>query len=155
MRPNRDDVPVAAYAGIMLFFAAAAGTLLRRAAEKKALPERIAAEDIALLGVATHRLTRIVTRDRVATPLRLPFTELEGSAGGGEVDEKPRGQGLRKAIGTLLTCPYCAGPWIATGLTTALLARPRETRVAASMLAMVTVADFLHQSYALMRQASR
>jgi hypothetical protein len=36
----------------------------------------------------------------------------------------------------------------------ALVARPRETRLVASGLAVTTISDFLHQLYAFSRQAS-
>lgn len=137
----------------MTVFTGTCGALLYAGAKTKRLP-RMSAADIALLGVATHRLARIVSRDKVTMPLREPFTELEGTAGAGEVNERPKGRGLRRAIGTLLSCPYCMGPWIASALTAALALRPRETRVVCAMLAVTTVADFMHQSYAFMRRAS-
>src|SRR5690606_6729386 len=130
------------------------GGALLRASKLRRLPKRVAARDIALLGIATHQLTRILTRDRVTSAVRFPFTKLEQSAGAGEVDERPRGRGLRKALGTLLTCQFCAVPWTAAAGTAALIARPRETRMAASVLTAVTVADFLHQAYARARRAS-
>ncbi|HVJ88466.1 MAG TPA: DUF1360 domain-containing protein, partial [Labilithrix sp.] len=72
--------------------------------------------------------------------------------GAGEVRERPRGEGLRRALGSLLTCQFCAAPWITLVLTTALVVRPRPTRVVASGLAVVTVSDFLQQLYALARR---
>lgn len=149
-----DELPLGAYAVMMLGFVGTFGSLLVRAGRRRKLPERIGASDIALLGVATHRLTRIVTRDRVTAAVRFPFTRYEGAAGAGEVREQPRGHGLQRAIGGLLTCQFCAAPWTAAALTAALLARPRETRVVASVLAVVTLSDFLHQGYARARRAS-
>ena len=138
----------------MTTFAAVFGGMLWLGQKKKLLPRRVAPYDIALIGLATHRLTRIVTRDKVTEPIRSPFTEYQGPAGAGEVNERARGHGLRRAIGTLLTCQYCAGPWIASTLFAALVARPRETRVVASMLAATAVSDFTHQAYAFVRHAS-
>ena len=138
----------------MTTFAGVFGAMLWLGQKKKLLPRRVAPYDIALIGLATHRLTRIVTRDKVAEPIRSPFTEYQGPAGAGEVNERARGRGLRRAIGTLLTCQYCAGPWIASALFAALVARPRETRVVASMLAATAVSDFTHQAYAFVRHAS-
>jgi hypothetical protein len=107
----------------------------------------VSAADIALLGVATHKLTRIVTKDWVTAPVRAPFVRYEGSAGGGEVKEKARGRGLGKAIGDLLTCPWCTGPWVAGALMAGLVSRPRPTRVVAAAFSAVAVSDFLHQVY--------
>ena len=153
MNERSDEPPVHAYLALMSVFATAYGGLLFVGAKKNRLP-KVSARDIALLGVATHRLTRILTRDKVALPLREPFTEVEGTAGAGEMREHPKGRGLRRAIGTLLCCQYCMGPWIASALVAALAVRPRETRVACAMLATTTVSDFLHQSYACVRKAS-
>lgn len=151
---QRTEPDALAYLALMGVFCGTYGGLLWAGAKAGRLPKHVRAADIALLGVATHRLTRIVTRDKVTIPLREPFTEIEGPAGAGEVNEKPKGRGLRRAIGTLLSCQYCMGPWIASALVTALALRPRETRLACAMLAMTTVSDFMHQGYAFMRRAS-
>lgn len=62
------------------------------------LPKGFAASDIALLGVATHKVTRLVTKDWVTSPLRAPFTEYQGSAGAGEVIERSRGAGVPRRL---------------------------------------------------------
>ncbi len=149
-----EELPLGAYALMMLVFVGGFGSMLVRASRKGRLPKRIGARDIALLGVATHKLTRVFTRDRVTAALRFPFTELEGTAGAGELREHPRGRGLQRAIGSLLTCQFCVGPWTAAALTAGLIAKPRETRAIASMLAMVALSDFMHQAYAKARSAS-
>lgn len=149
-----EELPLGAYATMMLAFVGGFGSLLVRASKRGRLPKQLATRDVLLLGIATHRLSRIVTRERVTAALRFPFTHYEGTAGAGELRERPRGHGLKRAIGNLLTCQFCAAPWMAAGLTAALLAKPRETRVVASVLAMVTVSDFLHQAYARARHAS-
>ena len=148
------ELPVLPYLALLGLFTSVYGGLLWVGAKKKVLPRRVAAYDIVLLGLATHRLTRIVTRDKVAEPIRSPFTEYEGPAGAGDVHERPRGRGLRRAVGTLLTCQYCAGPWIASALFAGLVVRPRETRLFASMLAATALSDFTHQGYAYARGAS-
>ena len=153
-RDSTDELPVAPYLALIGAFVSLYGGLLWAGRKRKLLPARVAPYDIALLGLATHRLTRIVTRDKVTEPLRSPFTEYQGPAGAGEVNERAKGRGLRRAIGTLLTCQYCAGPWIASALFAALVVRPRETRLAASMLAATAISDFTHQAYAAARRAS-
>jgi Protein of unknown function (DUF1360) len=128
--------------------------MLFRASRRGRLPANIGVRDLALLGVATHSLTRIITRDRVTAAIRFPFTEYEGSAGAGEVRERARGHGLQRALGSLLTCQFCAGPWTAAALMAGLVARPRETRLIASTLTVAALSDFLHQAYARARKAS-
>ena len=143
-----------AYLALMSVFSGGLGTLLYFGAKTKRLPRRVSAADLALLGVATHRLTRIVARDKVTSALREPFAEVEGPAGAGEVRVRPKGRGLRRAIGDLVSCQYCMGPWMATALGTALVLRPRATRAVCAILATTTVSDFLHQAYAYARRAS-
>ena len=150
-----DGLPVRGYAAMMVVFLGSFVGLVTVARAARALPERVPARDIALLGVATHKLTRIVTRERVTIPLRVPFTHYEGRDGAGQVKEEPRGKGVRRAIGSLLTCQYCAGPWVATGLVAGLLFAPRATRIACGMLSVVAISDFLHQAYSGSRRWSQ
>jgi hypothetical protein len=149
------DLPIGGYATMMAVFVGAFVGVVAAARKADVLPKRVPFRDIALLGVATHKLTRIVTRERVTIPLRVPFTHYEGGDGAGTVREEPRGRGLQRAIGTLLTCQYCAGPWVATGLAAGLLFAPRATRLACGVLSVVAISDFLHQAYAGSRRWSR
>jgi hypothetical protein len=100
-----------------------------------------------LLGIATHKLSRLLTKDMVTSPLRAPFTVFEGSAGDGEVQEGARGSGLQHALGELVTCPFCFGQWVLAGLAFGLVTRPRQTRFVASLCASLTLADFLQTAY--------
>jgi len=150
-----DELPIGGYATMMAVFLGSFVGLVAAARKADRLPRRVAFRDIALIGAATHKLTRIVTRERVAIPLRVPFTHYEGRDGAGQVKEEPRGHGIQRAIGTLITCQYCAGPWVATGLTAGLVFAPRATRLACGMLTAVAISDFLHQAYAGARRWSR
>jgi hypothetical protein len=85
--------------------------------------------DLTLLGLATFRLGRLVSYDRVTEPFRHPFTEtVPDSTGAGET-VVPRGNGIRQTIGQLLSCPICSGTWIAAGLVYGLVSLPNATRV--------------------------
>jgi len=118
------------------------------------IPERMDAKDIALLGVATHKLSLMGAQDAVTSPLRAPFTEYQEKESPKRVDEKPRGKGLRRSIGELLLCQFCLGVWIASFFTYGLILVPRVTRLVASLFAIVTISDHLHQTYkALMKRA--
>ena len=106
-----DEMPLASHAKILgTYNAAFAGLLLAAKQSKHRLPERIAYADLVLLGVATYKLSRLISSDRVTSPLRAPFAEYVEPAGASEVKEKVRGTGMQRAIGDLLTCPYCLGP---------------------------------------------
>lgn len=111
-------------------------------------------KDLLLLGVAVHASTHMVARDRVLAPLRSPFTQFEKVAGAGEVDERVAASGARKAIGELLTCPYCLGPWATLVLGSVLVASPLAGRLLCGGLAAVAVSNVLHQLYALLRERS-
>ncbi len=120
----------------------------------RAIPERVDSKDIALLGVATHKLSQIGAKDAVTSPLRAPFTELQETESQKNVKEKPRGEGLRRSIGELVTCQFCLGLWVASFFTYGLVLMPRVTRLMATILTILTVSDHLHQTYkALLKRA--
>jgi hypothetical protein len=110
--------------------------------------------DVVLLAGATHRLSRLITKDSVTSPLRAPFARFEGTSGPGELQEEVRGRGARKAVGELLTCPFCVGVWTATGLAAGLVFAPRATRLAAGSLTAVAAADLLHFGRAIAQHAA-
>lgn len=111
------------------------------------LPDRIAAGDLAIGAVATHKASRLVARDRVTSTVRAPFTTFQDDAGPAEVDEAARGRGLRRAIGELLVCPYCMALWVATAFVMGLLVAPRTTRSIAAILVVLTGSDLLQIAY--------
>jgi hypothetical protein len=148
----KEELPMAGFAALATAFATGTAVLIAALAKERRLPRHWSAIDLVATGVATHRLARIVTRDRVAMPFRAPFAEYQGSAGAGEVNERPRGHGLRRAIGSLVTCPFCVSPWIATAFLGAKAARPGAARFVEGMLVSVTVADFVQQLYTAARK---
>ena len=111
------------------------------------LPERVSAADLALMAVATQKLSRLIAKDRVTSFLRAPFTRYEGEGGPSEVEEKPRGTGVRLAVGELLICPYCLGMWVAGGFLGSHLSRPTETRWVATLFTLLAAADGLQLAY--------
>ena len=112
------------------------------------LPERFSPADTALIGVATHKASRLLTKEAVTSPLRAPFTRYEEPAGHAELKESVRSDhAAQHAIGELLTCPFCAGVWIASGLTAGLVFAPRLTRLVATALTAVAASDALNLVY--------
>ena len=112
------------------------------------LPERFPPGDLALLSVATYKLSRVIAKDRVTSFLRAPFTRYKGeSERPGEVDEEPRGRGLQQAVGELLVCPYCLAQWVGTGLLAAYIRQPRLARTVASAFTIVAASDVLQQTW--------
>jgi hypothetical protein len=113
----------------------------------RSIPERVDVKDVALLGVATHKLSLTGAQDAVTSPLRAPFTELQEKESPKSVQERPRGEGLRRSIGELVTCQFCLGMWAAAFFTYGLVLAPRVTRLFATILTVLTISDHLHQTY--------
>lgn len=140
--------PLASYAALTgVFGAGLAGALLALRASGRELPERLSAGDVLLIGVASHKLSRMTTKDKATSFLRAPFTSLQGNAGHAELDEEPRGDGARRAIGELLVCPYCLAQWITAAMSIGLATAPRLTRFLAAIYTQLTLADFLQLAY--------
>jgi hypothetical protein len=140
--------PLGGYALLMSVFASLAGafSLWLRNTDRE-LPERVAPGDLAVLTVATHKASRLLTKDKVTSTVRAPFTRFQADDGAGEVSEAARGSGLRRAIGELLVCPYCVAMWIAAGFAAALVVAPRATRLMASILTILFGSDLLQLAY--------
>ena len=142
------DRPLRGYAVLMSVFASLAGAFsvwLRKTGRE--LPDRLEPEDLAILTVATHKASRLLTKDRVTATVRAPFTRFQANEGAGEVSEAARGRGLRRAIGELLVCPYCVAMWIAAGFAAGLVVAPRATRLTASVLTILFGSDLLQIAY--------
>jgi len=102
--PDGEGRPLAAYAGLTGVYNGVFATALLAAQRRRPLPERIGAGDLLLLGVATHKLGRLLAKDWVTSFLRAPFTTFKGASGiPAEVSEGARGAGLQRALGELVT----------------------------------------------------
>ena len=143
-----DEQLLAEYASLLGFYVASVAVLTGMAMEQDRLPKRFGLLDLALLGIATHKLSRIVAKDRITSILRAPFVNYIRSAGAGEVEEEPRGRGIQRGIGHLISCPYCTAPWCATALAFGLVFAPRVARFFAVIFASIAMSDFLHRAYA-------
>jgi len=150
--PDPEPALLGGYAGlIVLFVSIISGFLFSK---RRSLPDKINFNDLALLALATQKVSRVVTKSRIAGVVRAPFTEFEGSAGAGEVEERPRGRGVRRAIGELVSCPFCIGTWIASAGVAGLVTRPQLTRALASIFAVGSIADFVQQAYCRVKDAN-
>jgi hypothetical protein len=148
-----EDRSLTPYVAALATYGGSVGLLVAAgAAAGVRLPRTVSPWDVALLGVATHKLSRLVAKDTVTAPLRAPFTELRGSSGEGELTEEVRGEGSRHMLGELLTCPFCLAQWVATGFTAGLVFAPRMTRLVAATFSVVATSDVLQNVYALLQQ---
>ena len=142
------DRPLGGYLTLTGGFAVAfAGSLWAAKRRRGELPDRLGAWDLVTVGFATHKLTRLIAKERAMAFLRAPFVRHQEGTGQGEVSEQPRGTGLQLAVGELLVCPYCLGQWVASGLAVGLVAAPRLTRLTTFIFTAETIADFLQLAY--------
>jgi hypothetical protein len=146
--PPEERPPLAAYATFAAVFHAAMGGAVAAAKRSgRDLPHRVEAGDVVLIGTASYQLSRLISKKKVTAFVRAPFTELEGKGGPAELEEKPRGSGVRRALGELLVCPYCLGLWASGGFHAGLLFAPRATRFSASVLSAMALSDLLQIAY--------
>lgn len=149
-----EDFPLGGYTAAMSVYGGVVAALTAAVRlSGTPLPDRISPWDTALTAVATHKLSRIVAKDPVTSPLRAPFTTFEGTSGPAELAEDVRsGSGRKKAMGELVSCPFCLGMWVSTGFTAGYVFAPRATRLAVTTLAALAGSDFLQFAYAYAEQ---
>jgi uncharacterized protein DUF1360 len=139
--------PLAAYTVLTgAFFAALGGSLVAARASRHEI-DRPGALDLAMHGLAIQKVSRLIAKDKVTSFARAPFTRFQEASGQGEVEEAPRGDGLRYAVGELLVCPYCVAQWVAGGFAVGHVFAPKTTRFLSAMWAAQAVADGVQLAY--------
>jgi uncharacterized protein DUF1360 len=135
MTSTTDPAPVSStdYAALSAGWGALLGAVLVAARDKGDEPVRAA--EVMPLGLATFALSKLVAKEKVDAWVREPFVE-ERPEG-----RRPKGTGLRYAVGELLTCTRCVGVWSALGLTALRVTRPREARVVNTVLGASAIND--------------
>ena len=102
--------PLGTYAALTGTFIAGFGTVLAVAEARKRLDREVGLTDIALIGIASHKLSRLVSKDEVAAFVRAPFVEVRVGGGpdrGGPDGPRPAPRGgaapdlseLRRPVG--------------------------------------------------------
>ena len=143
-----EERPLAAYSILTVIFTTGfIGSLRLAYRHRGELPEGYGLLDVVAIGIATHKISRLVTKDKVTAFVRAPFTRFQESAGHGELEEEARGEGLRRAVGELLVCPYCVGQWIVAAFLVGMVGAPRFTRLVSTMFTAHAIADFLQLAY--------
>src|SRR5690348_6389875 len=90
-RPGEAD-PLAGYSILTsLFTAGFTGGLFAAYRHRDGFDQRTSPWDLVLVGTATHKLTRLISKARVTSFLRAPFVRPAGRQGHGEVNEVPQG----------------------------------------------------------------
>src|SRR5262245_57220695 len=95
--------------------------------------------DLVTLVAANFKAARTLSHDEVTSFLREPFVEGHAHQG----DEEPAGDGMRQAVGELVTCSRCIGTWTAAGLAATQVLSPRLGRLVTWTLAAAAANDFL------------
>src|SRR4051812_21911370 len=140
--------PLFGYAVLTSVFGAGlTGGLLAARRTGRSLPERFGAQDLVMAGIATQKLSRLITKDKITSVVRAPFTRFQEKSGHGEVEEAARGRGLRYAIGELLVCPYCLAQWVSGAFALGFVFAPRVTRLLAAMWTVHAIADAAQLAY--------
>jgi hypothetical protein len=145
---GHEEEPLRGYLAVTALFVAATtiGLVgLRRSRGKIPTPDLL---DLFVLGAGTLRLSRLVSRDKVMSPVRAPFTEIERDKANGEARERARGSGAVRAIGELLTCPRCTAMWASGALCLTYFWAPDLGRSVGVILASAAVSDVANRAFA-------
>ncbi|MFN2467283.1 MAG: DUF1360 domain-containing protein [Gaiellaceae bacterium] len=121
--------------------AAVAHRLGPRAGDR-AIPLR----EVPLLSGAAFALAHVLAKEKISTWLREPFVVESG-------ERRPlrsEGEGLRYAIGELLTCTRCVGAWCALGLVGLRTASPPAGRLVSTVLATAGVNNVAQAAFRLL-----
>ncbi|MEU9145416.1 DUF1360 domain-containing protein [Streptomyces sp. NPDC048349] len=154
---GEEEAKLPGYAGSMAVFglyATAWTAVLRR--HGRSVPDALRAGDLALTAVAAFRLSRLLSKGVVTSPLRAPFTRFKEAAGPSEVTEEPRTEsGVGGTVGALATCPFCVAVWVVTTLTGAQMLWPRQARIVTGALTALAGADALQLAYSALQQKAQ
>jgi hypothetical protein len=130
--------PLPEYATLTTVFTGVLGGFVLLA--RRRLPERVGWGDVARIGLASYKVGRLVAKDEVTKFVRAPVTRDEEAS-------EPEPRGWPRALGELVTCPYCVGLWTAAGFSYGLVLFPRETRFVTALFGAQAIADFLNAGY--------
>jgi hypothetical protein len=122
---------------------AAIAAILHRQGSEVALTPR----EVVLLMLATFSLADVFAHERIATWMRGPFDVETADHRPG----RPRGRGMRYAVGELMGCSRCVGSWSALGLVGLRVASPPAAGAVTAVLAASGANDFLQAVFRLLK----
>ena len=115
--------------------------------------------DLARAGIATYRLSRLLTKASITSALRAPLVRYKSKGGPGKVIEEVAPEAKEHttthAFAELITCPFCLGQWIGTVIVTGHVLAPRVTRVATSILVVAAASDALQLAQAALERVAQ
>lgn len=148
------DRPLGSYLGTLAVYGLTTGAMVLVGRRLRDRIPAVGLFDLALMAVTTHKVSRLIAKDPVTSPLRAPFTRYSGTSGPAEVAEEVRGRGVRHAVGELITCPFCTAQWVATAYAAGLVFAPDATRLAGATMTAVAGSDWLQLAYARLQQSA-
>ncbi|WP_309062362.1 DUF1360 domain-containing protein [Streptomyces sp.] len=152
---DEGEVPLRSYAALATTFVTGVGLFAVVARRRGVqLPETVPPWDLALLATATFKGSRLLTKAKITSFIRAPFTRREREAEAGEVMDTSRGNGARRAVGDLVSCPFCTSAWVAGGLVGTYACAPRAARLLCAGLTAVTAADWLQYAWSRTEQSA-
>lgn len=139
----------AQYALLEAAFLGALGTVvaLTRRRERTGEPA-IPRAELPVLALATFALSDVLAKEKISTWLREPFVFEDGD----HKPVSPEGDGLRYAIGELITCTRCVGTWSALALVGLRTASPSAGRATATVLALAGINDVAQSGFRLLAE---
>ena len=129
-----------------IFLGALSGVaVLARRRERQGV-ELISRRDLPVLALATFALADVVAKEKVSTWIREPFVREQAD----HKPAEPEGEGLRHAVGELLTCTRCVGTWSALALVGLKTASPAAGATTANVLALAGANDLIQSTFRLL-----
>jgi hypothetical protein len=125
------------YLALNLVYAGLLSGVLLASRHPAARREPIAATELLALGAATFALSKVIAREKIGTWVREPFVQAEGTD-----ERRPRGAGIRHAVGELVTCTRCVGAWSALALVGTRTVSPATGRTLTNVLAVSAANDW-------------
>jgi hypothetical protein len=132
------------YAALNALWLSLAGGVIA-ASRGRASKDPIKNRELIPMAAATFALSKAVARERIGTWVREPF--VDQSEG-----QKPKGRGMRRAIGELVTCTRCVGTWSALGVVGLRVLNPEAGKTVSVILASSAANDWLQAGFKLLTE---
>lgn len=132
------------YAALNAVFGALLAGVIVASRERAREADPLTSRDLAVTSAATFALAKVIARERIGSWVREPFVDEENGT------KRPRGRGIRHAVGELVTCTRCVGAWSALGLVGLRLTSPSTGRVVNDVLAVSAMNDWLQAAFKLL-----
>jgi hypothetical protein len=115
----------------------------------RASDDPIQGRELIPLAAATFAVSKAVARERIGSWVREPFVEEDNVEG---QRQRPKGRGLRRALGELVTCTRCVGTWSALGVVGLRVMQPEAGRTVSFILASSAANDWLQAGFKLLTE---